>query len=371
MAYIRQLPSGLWAATVRTPAGRITESHRLKGRIEHWAANLESDIRRGEFIDPRAGEITYGELWERTRDARRLEKASKARDESHWRKHVEPRWGRLPIGGVLKPDVSAWVVKMEKDGVGAATIQGAVGVLRGLNEMAIEAKLIRHNPARDVSMPRRPAHVDRVLSPEEDVALLESLDRQFPGRPDARLFCELLLYCGLRWEEAAAIDREHVNMRKQLIHVGPVLERDGVIRPYPKSPAGVRDVPVPDDVWPRLRERVMAVKSKGLVITAVRGTALHYPSWRRRVWQRGLFEVTKRGPRGEALEQVQIMDDPQPTAHDLRHTYLTRLGDAGLPVHDIMRLAGHETLQSAQRYLHAGEDRFDRAREAMRRARGL
>lgn len=371
MAWIRQLPSGLWAATVRTPAGRITETRRLKGQVEEWARTQEHDVARGDWIDPRSGDATVGQMWTRARDAKRLERASRKRDESHWRNHVEPRWAKVPVGAILKPDVTAWVVQMERAGTGAATIQGCVGVLRGLLELAVDARLLRANPARGVRMPKRRAHVDRVLAADEDEVLLASLDRQFPGRPDARLFVELLLYCGLRWEEAAAVDREHVNMRKKLVHVGPVLERDGTVRPYPKSPAGVRDVPVPEDVWPRLRERAMAVVPGGLLFTSARGNVLHYSSWHRRVWQRGLCEVVVRGKRGAIVEQRFLLDDPQPTPHDLRHTFGTRLGDAGLGVHDIMALMGHETLESAQRYLHAGEDRFERARSAMRRARGL
>ena len=53
MAYIRQLPPGLWAATVRTPAGRITETRELRGAVKDWAENLEADINRGDFLDPR------------------------------------------------------------------------------------------------------------------------------------------------------------------------------------------------------------------------------------------------------------------------------------------------------------------------------
>lgn len=366
MAWVRQLPSGLWAATVRTPAGRRSKTHRLKGVVDTWAAEQEADVRHGDWIDPQAGEVTVGELWDRARDAKRLEKASRKRDDSHWRCHVEPRWARVPVAAILKPDVSAWVIQMERAGVGAATIQGSVGVLRGLMDHAIDARLRRDNPARNVSMPRRAAHVDRVLAPEEDELLFDALDRQFPGRPDARLFVETLLYTGARWEEAAAIRREAVDLRRQLIHLGPVMERDGTIREYPKSPAGIRDVPVEDDMWPRFRAHTLTVPPGGLLFRADRGGVLGYSTWLRRVWNRALTEVTERGRRGAILATRITLDDPQPTPHDLRHTYGTRLGDARVPVHEIMKLMGHETLESAQRYLHAGESRFDRAREAMR-----
>ncbi len=165
-------------------------------------------------------------------------------------------------------------------------------------------------------------------------------------------------------------------MRKQLLSIGPVLERDGTIRPYPKSPAGVRDVPVDDHIWPRLRAHVLTVEPGGLLFTGQRGRKrgepvgpLHYSSWHRRVWQRALLEVTERGKRGRILATVTVLDDPQPTPHDLRHTYGTRLGEQSVPAHEIMALMGHETLESAQRYLHAGVDRFDRARSAMSKGR--
>lgn len=362
MAAVRKLPSGMYQASVRLPTGkRRTETNRLKSVVVHWAKELEDDIRRGDWIDPKLGVETIGQLWERFAGARRLELASRRRDESHWRCHVAPHWDKVPAGSVLKPDVAAWVVGMERAGTGATTIEGSLGVLRSILELAVDARLIRSNPARGVKPPRRDAHLDRVLAPDEDDLLLAAVD------DTTRLFFELLLYCGLRWEEAAALDREHVNQRQHLIHVGPVVERDGTIRPYPKSPAGKRPVPVDDDLWPRLRDRALGTEPGGLLFTTFSGRVkqrkgskgpgpLSYPTWRARVWKRALA--------------VADLEDPQPTPHDLRHTYGTRLAEQGVPPHEIMAIMGHERLESVQRYLHAGEDRFDRVRKATGRGRG-
>lgn len=306
-------------------------------------------------------------------------------------------------------------------------------------EIAVDANLIRVNPARKVNAPERDAHLDRVLAPAEDVALLGAVDAMFPDRHDGRLLFELLLYCGLRWEEAAAVDRAHVDLRQHLINVGRVVERDGTIRPYPKSPAGRRAVPVDEDVWPRLRDRCMALPPAGLVVVSPRGKVLRYSTWHDRVWQPALngqegvrgewspaafggyldaamercgFGTDKvfaaaaglnpsalshwRGgrfqPRRAGLDKLAAaigvqpgelyqlagltgripgagLDDPQPTPHDLRHSYGTRLGEQGVPPHEIMALMGHENLESVQRYLHAGEGRHERARKATRAAR--
>jgi integrase len=359
VAWVRKLPSGLWAATVRTPVGRITESFTLRSHARTWADDQETQVRRGDWIDPRRAEVTVGEWWERVRDARHLEKASRARDESHWRCHVAPKWSRVPVGVILKPDIDAWVVAMHKAKTGAATIEGAVGVLRALLQQAVDAGIIRANPVVGVKKPRRKTHVDRVLSAADERLLLARLDELFPGRPDARLFVEGLLETGARWEELAAVRREAVDLRRRRVQLGPVVERDGSIRPYPKTESGERAVPVSDVYLSLLRTRIVAVPAGGLLFTAPRGGVLLYPTWRARVWVPALF-----GP-----GRTRYLADPQPTPHDLRHTFGTRLGDGGVPQHEIAALLGHGDLKSTARYVHAGEDRHDRARQALSRAR--
>src|SRR5690606_1365112 len=131
---------------------------------------------------------------------------------------------------------------------------------------------------------RRPAHLDRVLAPHEDEQLLTAPDAVTGGHPCGRLAGELMLYCGLRWEEMGALDREHVDTRRRMLHIGPVLERDGTIRPYPKTRAGDRWVPVDDELWPRVRDRVLAIGRGDLLVTSPRGGVLDYSRWHDRVW---------------------------------------------------------------------------------------
>lgn len=389
MAWIRQLESGNWAATVRLRNGeRTTETFPLRDMAADWAREVEVADRRGEWIDPKLGEITMGELWDRFADGRRLEKASRNRDASTWRVHVAPRWGKEPAGAILKPDITGWVTQMEREKVGAATIEAAIGVLRSLLEIAVEARLIRVNVAVGVKAPSRDAHVDRILDDHEDDLLLANFDRRWPDAPYGRLFVEMMLYCGLRYEEAAALDRAHVDMRRRLVHVGPVMEKDGTIRPFPKTPSGIRPVAPDDDLWPRLRDHVLTVKPGTLVFTAARGGPLLYDNWRDRIWNSALVERVpmsdaeieaykaerksagkRSGWRPAYWKEMPLLPDPQPTPHDLRHTYLTRLGESGMPPHELMAISGHANLKSLQRYLHPRDGRFERAREAMAEVR--
>ncbi|MDT0382641.1 site-specific integrase [Streptomyces sp. DSM 42041] len=51
--------------------------------------------------------------------------------------------------------------------------------------------------------------------------------------------------------------------------------------------------------------------------------------------------------------------------HDLRHTGLTWMADAGVPLHVLRKIAGHGSLSTTQRYLHPDHRSIDRAGAAL------
>jgi integrase len=51
--------------------------------------------------------------------------------------------------------------------------------------------------------------------------------------------------------------------------------------------------------------------------------------------------------------------------HDLRHTGLTWMADAGVPVHVLRKIAGHGSLTTTQRYLHPDRRSIRAAGEAL------
>lgn len=400
MAWIRQLDENsagerLWAATVYIkpgPGGRLTETHRNKKVIQNWAGEQEAALARGNWIDPRLGRITVGEVWALYGDGRKLEKASRKRDASHWNVWVGPRWGGIAIGSILKPDVTAWVVELERRGdVGGWTIIASLALLRSLLEIAVDARLLHFNPARGVKAPPPPKHVDRMMTDDEWELLLANLDARFPGLASARLFVEMMGETGGRYEEVAALRNrpDAVDRRTHTVVYRPVLEKDGTIREYPKSGAGDRLVPVFDHVWPRFRDHLMTVSPGGLVFTAPGGGPLLYDNWLKRVWHKALA-VTRpmdedeiagwkakriadglRPWKANWVIEAPLMEDPQPTPHDCRHLYGTRLSEAGVPAHERRALMGHEDDRSGRRYENFRPGRFDAVREAMaRRSRG-
>lgn len=54
--------------------------------------------------------------------------------------------------------------------------------------------------------------------------------------------------------------------------------------------------------------------------------------------------------------------------HSLRHTMLTRLGEAGVDAFTIMRIAGHSSITVSQRYIHPSTEAMERAFEKLEAA---
>lgn len=404
MAWIRQYDENskgerLWAATIYYGENkRITRSHINFKVIQAWAVAQEASIDRGDWIHPDLGKKTVAEIWALYGEGRRLEKASRKRDASHWACWVGPQWGDKAIGSILKPDVTKWIVELEsRKGapgepnakVGGWTIIASLALLRSLLEIAVDARMIHFNPASRVKGPPPPKHVDRILTDDECDRLLQNLKDRFPGRAEAGLFCEVLAYCGPRYEELAALRRtpEAIDMRNHILHLRPVMEKDGTIREFGKSKAAERSVPVDDDLWPALRDHILTVTPGELVFTTAQGKALLYDNWLKRIWKRGLLterpmtDAEKEAWKAERVAaglrpwkakwivEAHVVDDPQPTPHDLRHLYGTRLAEANIPAHERMALMGHEDERAGRRYVNPRDERFERAKAAMQRVR--
>lgn len=316
----------------------------MKKVVETWAADEEAKIRRGEWVDPNSGKITLADYWEKLKPIMRLEMATRKKYDSWWRNHIEPAFGSWPLWSIQSWDVEAWVTDMGNRKVGKTTVASSLRLLKQiLTAAAVKHHLIHVNAAALVKAPTPPEHVDRFLTPQEETQLLEAFDE------NERDFIELLLKTGMRWSEAASLTAIRVEMLRKRAKVEEVIDRWGNKKAPKGSSKGQRDVALTDHLLERLSRRISA-PDETLVFTSPSGGRLRYDNWLRRTWYPGL---------GRAK-----LADPQPTPHDLRHTYGTRLADNGMPVNQIAALMGI-SLKTAENYIHASEERMEAARTAL------
>ncbi|MQA17461.1 MAG: tyrosine-type recombinase/integrase [Pseudonocardiaceae bacterium] len=172
-----------------------------------------------------------------------------------------------------------------------------------------------------------------------------------------RLIVDTFLGTGMRWEELAGLRVYRVDRRKRTVTIREVLERDGSLKEVPKSSAGWRVVPLTERLARKIGRYLHGKNPDDFVFTAPGGGPWQYTKWRARVW-------------APAVQRAGL-SDPQPTIHDLRHTWCSELANGGMPLSELKVISGHSRISSLERYLHASPSRLDRARGVLESRHGV
>jgi integrase len=200
----------------------------------------------------------------------------------------------------------------------------------------------------------------------------------------------------LRWGEAIGLCQDAVDLdRARLSVLRTVVEVNGntSIKPFPKSSAGRRTIPLPSWVVAELRAHVdtYPLGAAGLVFANEVGGALRRGMFRSRVWRPSLVRAGLLGavvPEGEKFAACWSGEDgllcraffaTRPAAvkhvaahqagglrfHDLRHSYATWLVDDGVPPTMVMRVMGHEKVTTTLELYARRTDDADRILQAL------
>ncbi|GHJ43310.1 integrase [Catellatospora sp. TT07R-123] len=266
-----------------------------------------------------------------------------------WKKRVVPTLGHLPTRSITNGLVDRAVYGWIADECSRSTVKNSLAILVRVMEQAVRDGIIDRNPARVVGWQREYKLAEdelddprtlalpnwQALTTLADALVSRSLGR-FGGWGDVVRFagCTAARIGEVSGVRKGDIDRERWiwTVRRQTT-AGP----GGLIDKGTKGKRS-RQVPVIEEIRPLISQRLDAADDQdarlftgprgGRISTAVLRDATH---WDDVVKELG-YEHLRR--------------------HDLRHTGLTWMADAGVPVHVLRKIAGHGSLSTTQRYLH-------------------
>jgi integrase len=367
VSYIRKLPSGKWQATVRGPDGRKhTESDELKSVVRKWAVEQEALAARGEFRDPRLGEIKVGDWHARVTRARGIEAVTKVKNASLWRTHCEPEWASWPMSAVTRLEAQEWVNRLTSTRrarhkgklvaggdedvpvLGAATIADIAHIMSSLYRLAMHEHppLVIVNPFADLELPEIEPRPVEFYEHDEAAALYEAAG-------ESRTLVELGMDVGLRPGELYGLHGHRVDWLRGKLTVVDVMTRQG-LRQHPKSKRSHRVVPVPAGTLEGM-SRLMAGRPRdSLVFTAPKGGPVTDGHFRDRVWY-------------PAVAAARVRRFPP---RIMRHTAASWLVQDGVPLYDVQALLGHEDYATTQRYAHLAPDAHSKVLESWSRRLG-
>jgi integrase len=341
----RRLPSGRWQVRYYDQAGVRHTAPRTflsKADANRYLAQVEADLLRGAWTDPRLARITFGgwveRWWPTSAD---LRPGTRTFYDYLLRRFLLPAFGETPLGRIDAMTVRSWLADLHEVGeVTPTTIAKAYRLLRRILNVAVEAGYLPRNPAaiKGAGL-ERAAEMRHVSIPQ-----LHALAEAVPGRYRALVL--VAGYGGLRWGELVGLRRRRVDLAGARIYVvEQVAEVAGkfIVSP-PKTAAGQRVVVLPAVAVSALAEHLeeyAAAEPEGLVFRSGRGTYLQRSNFSRLVWRPAVQQLGLDGLR----------------FHDLRHTAATLAAAAGATTKELMERMGHTSSAVALRYQHVMADR--------------
>ena len=337
---VRKRSSGRWQATYRHE-GQLYAlgSFSAKADALAYLSTIEADLRRGAWIDPRAGEVTvrtYAEEWlERRPD---LAERTKELYLYVLDKHILPALGHATLAALAPSKIRGWHASLAQDY--PATASKAYRLLSSIMRTAVIDGLILSSPCKvDGAGTERAAE-----RPIATVAEIEELTKAMPEH--LRLVVPLATWCQLRRGEILGLRRKDVDVMHAIIRIeqSRTFAMDGTsIVKQPKTAAGRRTIAVPKQLIATLVEHLdkfTETKPDSFVLTGRSGVPLSRDALQGS-WKRSRLTIGRNDLR----------------LHDLRHTGLTLAAATGATTAELMHRAGHSSAPAALRYQHATRDR--------------
>ena len=200
---VRRLRSGRWQARYWDAAGRrvaAPTTFATKAEARRWLAAAETDMSRGEWHDPRLGDVPFADWADRWLAIKtpKLQPSTVDMYRGLLRCHLLPRFGPMAVRRITAVDVQAWLADLHGTRLSPNTVAKAYRLLKGILDGAVDAGLIARSPCtiRGAATERHPEM--RVATPEQVSAIAAAVGPRW----EALVFTAA--YCGLRWGELAA-----------------------------------------------------------------------------------------------------------------------------------------------------------------------
>jgi len=253
------------------------------------------------------------------------------------------------LSAIKRESVIAYREWRAKNGVGPALINMEVGSLRRILKRA----KLWHMVGADIKPLKEPETIGRALTFEERTRLFHFASQ----RPEWETACwaaTVAVSTTARGCELRALQWRNVDFINRTMEI-----------PKSKTDAGVRLVPLTPEAY----EALMKLRRRAEMFGPVEPSHFVFAAFRSRF----RFE-NRKGARGGMTKEMQIsaFDPTHPVGswrtawrtltkkaglkglrfHDLRHTAISALGEAGVPDRVIMDIAGHVSMRMLKRYSH-------------------
>jgi integrase len=346
MASIAKRPDGRWRARYRDASGREHSKHFVrKFDGQRWLDEVTAAVVTGQYVDPRAGKVTFRAYAEQWRSAQVHRPNTAAAVESALRVHAYPAFGESWLGTIRASEIQAFVRGLS-DRLAPASTATVYQHVRAVFRAAEHDRLIASSPCSRIVLPKKQRRLVEPPTAEQVLAITGLMPEHL------RAMVTFMAGTGVRPGEAAGLKADRLDMLRRTARIDQqlLLTRPPSFGP-PKTEASTRNVPLPQVVCDALAAHLVQ-------FPAIDGLVFHEPDGR----------PVHRDLAGRhfhrAAERVGAADGTR--LHDLRHFYASLLIHHGASVKVVQARLGHASAkETLDVYGHMWPDSEDMTRAAV------
>lgn len=306
----------------------------VKGSKKDAQALLNKLLREkdmGTLLEPSRESLNdYLDRWLTAAAKPRLGASSYSDYERLLRYYVRPELGATPLQKLTALDIQKVYAGMQARNLSPRTVQYTHRVLRNALEQAVKWRLLIHNPAQHVELPKQERREMHFMTDGESRRFLTAA-RTSPHYA----FFTLMLSTGLRPSEALALRWQDVDLKRHAVRITRTVKRLGGMwlfeEPKTKKSRRVVDYPVSlnEVLLEHRAKQAELIGESDLVFSSLEGTPLHEKNMLTRHY-RPLLKAAG------LLEAMRL--------YDLRHTHASLLLLAGVHPKVVSERLGHSSI---------------------------
>ena len=343
----RQLPSGRWGwrKTLHINGEKIKASSAgitfgsSESAYRNMIAEIEHAKRHGIDHPQQKPTPTFGELADEW-IATVVPETCKSTDDYQGilDNHVLPAFADTPVTQITRKTIKGFLLQKRRDGLAKSTVTHHKNCISGVLMLAVEDEILQANPALQLGRLWKPEPTGKKVfpfEPDELAVLLQAFENHKSWYHPLVL---TLARTGMRFGEAAALQREDIDLENRIVHVRGSYSR-GRLSDTTKT-GDSRRVDLSQQtaktlgVWlTRVKRETLARGWKTVpqwVFVNSKGDIIDINIWRRRHWN-PIFKLAE-------MKEIEARPLKQ-----TRHTYITHRLRKGDDIWDIAKQVGHKT----------------------------
>ena len=252
-----------------------------------------------------------------------------------FRQHLEDNGDSLSITDITHRNIEDFLAKLYDLGISSSSQARILSGLKSFYRFLIQEKICEEDPTLLVCFPSIGRHIPEVLSYEEIVKMIETIDlsQQFGHRNKAII--EVMYGCGLRVSEVISLNISDIYVKDEFVRIIGKGDKERLVPIGKKTLKELmlytRGERLHQDIKPKFSDKVFI---------SARGTSLTRQS---------VFLLVK-----SLAEKAGIKKTISP--HTLRHSFATHLLEGGADLRAVQQMLGHSSISTTEIYTHVSDE---------------